>query len=57
MTEAYNKTIKERVFTEGQLVLRIVDHVMRGLAGPSNSHQSGKDPLWSKRLMQVDIIA
>lgn len=27
MTEAYDKTIKERVITVGQLVLRTVDHV------------------------------
>ena len=35
MTEAYGKTIKERIFTEGQLVQRTTDHVKRGLAGPS----------------------
>ena len=27
MTEAYGRTIKERLFTEGQLVLRTADHV------------------------------
>ena len=27
MTEAYDRTIKEKVFTEGQLVLKTVDHV------------------------------
>ena len=34
MTEAYGRTIKESVFTKGQLVLRIADHVRRGLARP-----------------------
>lgn len=34
MSEAYGKTIKERVFAEGKLVLRTVDHVTRGLIGP-----------------------
>ena len=27
MTEAYGKTTKERVFAEGQLILRTTDHV------------------------------
>ena len=35
ITEAYGKTIKERIFMEGQLVLRTIDHVRRGLAGLS----------------------
>ena len=35
ITEAYGKTIKERIFTEGQLVLRTIDHVRRGLVGLS----------------------
>lgn len=37
MTEDYGRTIKERVFAKGQLVLRTADHVKRGLAGPSKS--------------------
>ena len=35
MTETYGMTIEERMFIERQLVLRTVDHVRRGLAGPS----------------------
>lgn len=35
MAKAYGRTVKERVFVEGQLVLWIVDHVKRGLARPS----------------------
>ena len=35
MTETYGRTIKERMFMEGQLVLRTADHVKRGMAGPS----------------------
>lgn len=35
MTEVYRETIKERVFLEGQLVLRTTDHVRRGVVGPS----------------------
>lgn len=34
MTKAYGKTIKERIFIEGQIVLRTTDHVRRGLTGP-----------------------
>jgi len=35
MTETYGKTTKERVFAEGQLVLKTVDHVRQGMVGPS----------------------
>ena len=35
MTEAYGRTTKERVFAEGQLVLKIVDHVRWDMAEPS----------------------
>ena len=35
MTKAYGKTTKERAFAKGQLVLKIVDHVRRGMIGPS----------------------
>ena len=35
MTESYVRMTKERVFAEGQLVLKVADYVRRGLAGPS----------------------
>ena len=35
MTEAYGRMTKERVFVEGQLMLKVVDYVRRGMAGPS----------------------
>ena len=35
MTEAYGRTTKERVFAEGQLILKIADHIRRAMAGPS----------------------
>ena len=35
MTEAYGRMTKEKVFVEGQLVLKVADYVRRGLAGPS----------------------
>ena len=35
MIEAYGRMTKERVFAEGQLVLKVADYVRRGLTGPS----------------------
>ena len=35
MTEAYGKMTKERVFAEGQLMLKMADYVKRGMARPS----------------------
>lgn len=35
MVEAYGKAMKERVFAKGQLVLRMIEHVRRGMARPS----------------------
>ena len=35
MTKAYDRMTKERVFAEGQLVLKVADYVRRGLVGPS----------------------
>ena len=62
MTEAYGRMTKERVFAEGQLVLKVADYVRRGMAGPSKfapkwegslvireAHQSGY-----YRLTQMD---
>ena len=34
MNEAYVKKIRERMFTEGHLVLRTTDHIRRGMVGP-----------------------
>ena len=45
VTEAYGKTIKERVFTEGQLVLRTAKHVRRGIARPSKFSPKWEGPL------------
>ena len=33
MTKTYSRTIKERMFTEGKLMLRTIDHVRRGMTG------------------------
>ena len=35
MTEAYGRMTKERVFVEGQLVLKVADYIRRGMTGPS----------------------
>ena len=35
MTKAYTQAVRPRAFTEGQLVLRIAEHVRKNLSGPS----------------------
>ena len=46
MTEAYGRMTKERVFTEGQLVLKVADYVGEAWQDHLSLHWSGKDPLW-----------
>ena len=45
MTEAYGRMTKERVFAEGQLVLRVEDYVKRGMAGLSKFAPKWEGPL------------
>ncbi|XP_050259850.1 uncharacterized protein LOC126704905 [Quercus robur] len=45
MTEAYGRMTKERVFAEGQLMLKVADYVRRGLAGPSKFTPKWEGPL------------
>ena len=45
MTEAYGRMTKERVFEEGQLVLKVADYVRRGLAGPPKFAPKWEGPL------------
>ena len=44
MTEACDRTIKEKVFTEGQLVPKTMDHVRKGLARPSKFSPKWEGP-------------
>ena len=44
MTEAYGRMTKERVFAEGQLVLKVVDYVRRGMIEPSKFAPKWKGP-------------
>ena len=44
MTEAYGRMTKERVFAEGQLVLKTADHIRRGMARPSKFSLKWKRP-------------
>ena len=41
MTRAYAQAVRPRMFIEGQLVLRIAEHVRRNLPGPSKSKWEG----------------
>ena len=52
MTKAYGKMTKERVFTEGQLVLKVADYVRRGLAGPSKFAPKWEGPLVIREVYQ-----
>ena len=62
MTEAYGRMTNERVFAEGQLVLKVADYVRRGLAGPSKFAPKWEGPLVIReahqsgyyRLTQID---
>ena len=45
MIEAYGKMIRERVFLEGQLVLKARDYVRRGMTGPSKFSPKWEGPL------------
>ena len=45
MTKAYSRMTKERVFVEGQLVLKVADYVRRGLVGPSKFAPKWEGPL------------
>ena len=45
MTEAYGRMTKEKVFAEGQLVLKVADYVRRGIAGPSKFAPKWEGPL------------
>ena len=45
MTEAYGRMTKERIFAEGQLVLKVADFVRRGMVGPSKFALKWEGPL------------
>ena len=45
MTEAYGRMTKERVFVEGQLVLKVADYVRRDMARPSKFAPKWEGPL------------
>ena len=45
MIEAYDRITKERVFAEGQLVLKEVDYVRRDMTGPSKFAPKWEGPL------------
>ena len=45
MIEAYGRMIKERVLAEGQLMLKVVDHVRRGMVGPIEFLPKWEGPL------------
>ena len=50
MTEAYSRMTKERMFAEGQLMLKGADYVRRGIAGPSKFALKWEGPLVIKEI-------
>ena len=52
MTETYGKTTKEKVFVEGQLVMKTADHVRRSMAGPSKFF-----PKWERPFVTREAYA
>ncbi|GKV15272.1 hypothetical protein SLEP1_g26069 [Rubroshorea leprosula] len=36
MTNAYNRVVKARVFTIGQIILKAFNHMRKNIVGPSN---------------------
>ena len=63
MTEDYGRMTKERVFVEGQLVLKVAEYVRQGMAGPSKFAPKWERPFMIRethpsgyyRLAQMDI--
>ena len=45
MTKAYGRMTKERVFVEGQLMLKVANYVRRVMAGPSKFAPKWEGPL------------
>ena len=52
MTEAYSKMTKERVFAEGQLVLKVADYVRPGMTGSSKFASKWEGPFVIKEAHQ-----
>uniref|UniRef100_A0A2N9HEJ7 Integrase zinc-binding domain-containing protein n=1 Tax=Fagus sylvatica TaxID=28930 RepID=A0A2N9HEJ7_FAGSY len=44
LADAYEKTLQTRIFAKGQMVLRTVDHVRRGLPSPSKFAPNWEGP-------------
>ena len=52
MIEAYRKMTRERVFAEGQLVLKVANYVRRGMVGPSKFAPKWEGPLMIREAHQ-----
>ena len=45
MIEAYGRMTRKKVFSKGQLVLKVVDHVRQSMAGPYKFSLKHEEPL------------
>ena len=52
ITQAYNRTVKPRQFKEGDLVLRVVEHVRRQISGSSKFAPQWEGPFIVKKAYQ-----
>ena len=44
MAKAYEQTVHPRIFTKGQLILRVVEHVRKNIPGPSKFASKWEGP-------------
>ncbi|KAK9912138.1 hypothetical protein M0R45_036012 [Rubus argutus] len=54
ITQAFNRTVKPRQFKEGDLVLRVVEHVRRQVSGSSKFAPQWEGPFIVKKPIKVD---
>ncbi|KAI5317035.1 hypothetical protein L3X38_036742 [Prunus dulcis] len=50
VAQAYNKTVKHQAFKQGDLVLKVVEHVRRQVSGPSKFALQWEDPFAVKEV-------
>ncbi|CAL8151426.1 unnamed protein product [Prunus armeniaca] len=51
VAQAYNRTVKPQAFKQGDLVLKVVEHVRRQMSGPSKFAPQWEGPFAVKELL------
>ncbi|KAI5324079.1 hypothetical protein L3X38_033152 [Prunus dulcis] len=57
VAQAYNRTVKPRAFKQGDLMLKVVEHVRRQVSGPSKFAPQWEGPFAIKEFTALAIIA